>query len=57
MDTSFRMDPWMLRFLLEHGARLKERPINADETPEGASGDASQSRMTPALTMQAIRHA
>lgn len=57
MDASFPVDQWMLRFLLEHGARLKERPINADETPEGASEDVSQSRMTPALTMQAILHA
>jgi hypothetical protein len=31
IDESFRMDRWMLAFILEHGSSVVERPIGGDE--------------------------
>ncbi|KAL2832331.1 hypothetical protein BJY01DRAFT_260239 [Aspergillus pseudoustus] len=31
IDESFRMDQWMLKFILEHGSSVVERPMDADE--------------------------
>ncbi|KAL2795232.1 hypothetical protein BJX66DRAFT_337233 [Aspergillus keveii] len=31
IDESFRMDRWMLAFILEHGSSVAERPIGSDE--------------------------
>ncbi|KAL3476624.1 hypothetical protein BJX99DRAFT_270293 [Aspergillus californicus] len=31
IDESFRMDQWMLKFILEHGSSVMERPVSTDE--------------------------
>jgi hypothetical protein len=35
IDESFRMDRWMLAFILEHGSSIVERPIDGFEGGEG----------------------
>jgi hypothetical protein len=34
IDESFRMDQWMLKFILEHGSSVMERPVLEGGSPD-----------------------
>ena len=47
METSFRMDQWMLRFLLQHGSSLSEKEIGVIPTSHTAVEGLSPQQTSP----------